>query len=366
MSDNIRDRLRDAVEFVDLESWLAQYTDVKNGGGFERRLETCPACGNNEYKLYVNVSTQVWICYVCDWGRYLSDVTVLMSDVSGRNLFDVRKELLSAVRPAPVGDLTIKLQEAFLSPKKVLPSFEIVEAQLPGDNCFTGVVGSRVLAYARSRGLTDDEIHLYKLRSALKLRRFTGPFLTFPCFYDGTAINWQGRKVAGDSEPKYVSWDNIANWLWPLDSVFLDSFSKCKWVVLVEGVFDAIGLWRIGVPALCTFGKKISDGQTSLLQKLNLTDVYLMWDADAAKTSPQKLARGARGMRGEIEQAAVKLQRIITTHIVDLSDPPEFSGVKKPDPGEILRCPEVAQWIQTRLSNGIAVNSSEFFQWRLS
>lgn len=101
MADNdIYQRLQEAAELLDLEGWLDQYVGIKHGGGHERRLEVCPKCGNDEYKLYVNVELRLWTCYVCGWGKFQRDISVLMAEVSGRSLFAIRKELLETVRPA--------------------------------------------------------------------------------------------------------------------------------------------------------------------------------------------------------------------------------------------------------------------------
>lgn len=369
------DKLLEALEDIDLQGWLEQYSDSKPGGGFERRFN-CPKCLNDEYKLYVNVSDKVWICYVCDWGRYLKDVTVLMSTMSGRTLFDVRKEVLQAVKPAPTGDLQSALMQAFFKPAPTVVESLSPAIVLPGSDTFNGITSQKVHRYALRRGLIEEEIVQYRLRAAMKLRGFTGPFCVTPVFYEGQPVNWQGRRVEGDFEPKYVSYDDISNWLWPIDDLFIAHLKANKRVILVEGTYDAAGMWRVGMPGEATFGKKISESQIQLLRKFGVTEVWLAWDADAARTSGKKLhtaldAKKKVGMRGEIEAAALRLKRHFTTKVVDLSDPPQFyyadgSLVKKPDPGEILRVPAIADWVQERLQKAMDVNSVEFFQWQLS
>lgn len=374
--DEINNRLVDALEDIDLQGWLEQYVDTKHGGGYERRLETCPKCGNNEYKVYVNVSDKVWLCYVCDWGRYLKDVTVLMSAVSGRTLFDVRKEVLQSVKPAPSGDLTEKLMDVFFKPPELKPQQSAVTIALPGADTFNGITSQKVYRYALSRGLTDEEIVQYRLRASLKLRGYKGPFCVTPVYFEGQAVNWQGRRVEGDFEPKYVSYDDISNWLWPIDDLFVAQLRATGRAILVEGTYDSAGMWRVGMPGQATFGKKISDAQIELLRRFGVREVWIAWDADASRTSDKKLhiALGAKkkvGMRGEIETAALRLRRHFSTKVVDLSNPPPFKFpdgrlVHKPDPGEILRVPDIALWVSERLSKAMDVNSVEFFQWQLS
>ena len=372
------DKLKDAIEFMDLGGWLETYVSTKPGGGSEVRLETCPNCMNAEYKLYVNTDSKVWLCYVCDWGRYQKDVTVLMSMVSGLNLFEVRKELLQSVKPAPVGDLGQLLMERFQHGTKPPPTLSPASGiELPGSDGWNGITSQKVWNYLISRGLSDDEIVMYRFRTALKLRGFTGPFAVSPVFYQDRAVNYQGRRIEGDFDPKYVSYDDIADWLWPIDSLQNSLLNRVHQAFLVEGVYDAAGMRRIGLPGLSTFGKKISERQIQLLIELGVREVYLCWDADASRTTDKRLHNALRdkksrvGLRGEIEQAALRLKRYFNTKVVDLSNPPPLvcpdgRPIKKPDPGEILRAPSVSDWMQTRLDKAMGVDSLEFFEWRLS
>lgn len=358
--------LRNAIDELDLESWLSDYTEVKDGGGHERRIRSCPKCLNDNFKLYVNISIKRWICYVCDWGKLINDPVVLMAEISGRTLFDIRKELLQTVIPAPVDSVTAKLQQIYNNVVTKIQNEYLALDDVPGDEFFTGPVGEHALAYAHFRGLQDDEINLYKLRSASRLRKFSGKFLVFPLWRGQQIFAWQGRST-GEAEPKYVSSDDIANWVWPLDDIFSNVVRERGETTLVEGVFDSGGLWRIGEPAHCTFGKKINAKQITLLKTMGVKKVRLCWDEDATRTSEKRLLRGlARGLRGETEQAALLLRRHFEVDVVDLSNQPKFEGVKKADPGEILRSAQVADWIRERLKSAMSVDSSEFQEWRLS
>jgi hypothetical protein len=357
-------KLRDILEDVDLESWLDQYASLKPGGQpSERVLETCPKCLNSNYKVYVNVERHLWICHVCDWGRH-GRLIDLMSEVSGKTALQIYKELAQTVTPAPASDFMARLQGAF-APIEADGPAPIEMVHIPGDADFSGIITTRVMNYAVRRGLSHADVQMYQLRAAVKLFRFTGPFLVFPVLNRGIPVAWQGRRAEGKSEPKYVSSDHIGNFLWPIDTQFSDRIAADRHVVLVEGVFDAIALWKMDVPALCTFGKKISEKQVVLLQQLGVKSVAIMWDADAAVTSMQKRMNGPRGLRGEIEFSALRLKRNFKVYVVDLSDPPEFDGVSKADPGEALCHPEIVVWLQERMATAIDVDSTQFFQWRL-
>lgn len=363
-------KLKEVIEQLDLEEWLERYVTLKIAPGEERRVETCPKCGNSNYKLYVNVESKRWICHVCEWGRHIGDVVELMAVLSDRTKFDVMKELAFSASPAPANDFIDRLMETFYKSTPINreqdSTIEVVKVETPGAASFSGFTSSRVLNYAYERGLTQEELDRFNLRVSAKLNKFIGPFLVFPVVFAGTPVAWQGRRINSKRNPKYVSSDAIADWVWPLGDEQLSQVKQHAKVTLVEGVFDALGLWRINTPAVCTFGKKISNKQVNLLKHLGVKSVNLMWDADAAVTSAERIRLGARKLRGEIESTALRLKNLFDVHIVDLSDQPDFAGLGKIDPGEILRTPEIVPWVEDRLASAVAVNSPAFFEWRLS
>ena len=338
-------KLDQAIEDLDLEAWIEDYDDIKSGGTHEIRVQNCPKCGNSKYKLYVNTEKQRWICYVCDWGRGLADVCSLLAAVSGRPKGSIQLELARSVRPAPKpDDFTQKLTEAFFPAEE--PPEQVQEAILPGDDNLTGVTGTRVRNYAYGRGLTDRDLDHYELRAASKLRKkYTGPFLVFPVFFGEIPVAWQGRRIS-DREPKYVSADDISDWLWPMP----DDFDSHELVILTEGVFDAMALLRYGFSACCTFGKKISNRQLAHLRRNRVIELAFAWDANAL---------------GDIEREARRAQGTFPkVSVVDLSRLNKV-GVANPDPGECLENEELSDWLCQCVRDRIDADSSDFYHWRL-
>lgn len=336
-------RLDQALEELDLEAWLEDHDEIKHGGGDEIRVKNCPKCGNDKFKLYVNIEKRAWICYRCDWGRHLGDVCQLMAAVSGRHVMDIRVELAKSVVPAPKGSEFESKLASMLNAKPIpVKPVTVTSVVLPGTASWGGITSGRVLEYARRRGLTDNEITRYELRCTTRLRAYQGPYLVFPVCYETTPVGWQGRHIA-DKEPRYVSSDDIADWLWPVEG------SVMSGVVLCEGVFDALGIRRLGWNGLCTFGKKISTRQVDLLRTLGVRDVTLAWDANAL---------------ADIERAALKLRATFEkVYVADLS---RKSGVAvEPDPGDTVQNPALKDWLHACLNERIDMDSDEFYQWRL-
>jgi hypothetical protein len=216
--------LREALEILDLEDWLSQYTDLKDGGGNERRIGSCPRCGDDRYKLYVNVELKRWLCYVCDWGRGVGDVVELMAEISGRHPTEIRIELAALVVPLPAGEINTQLSSIFTGEQNALEVEDFKEVPVPGDAKFSGLTTGGVYRYALRRGLTDEQIRGLDLRAALKLptkrSEVMGPWLVFPVRIAGRCVAWQGRRVNFDGDIKYLSSANIHDWLWPLEDAF--------------------------------------------------------------------------------------------------------------------------------------------------
>jgi len=351
----------EALENLDLETWLSEYVDLKTGGGSERRIGTCPECFADDYKLYVNVETRFWICYKCDWGRGKYDAVELMAAVSGRTPTDIRIELASMVVITPAGDLTTKLNDIFDLVGSADASFAIQEAPevvVPGAANFNGLSMQPVYNYAIGRGLTPQQIQYLGLQPAFKvptkpdpvtgtMREVKGPWLVFPVRIAGKPVAWQGRKLKKEDKLKYLSSEGIHDWLWPLDDTFFKVWRPGMPVVIVEGVFDALGLLRYGVPALCTFGKSISDKQVSLLHELFPDELILMWDADAKR---------------EIYRAADRLYTAFPkVSVVNTQHP---TG-KKIDAGDALKDPQVVPWLASTIQTRLNTRSQEFIQQKI-
>lgn len=336
---------------VDIYEWLSDYTKVIPTGRSDEVRIDCPECGDGDTKLYVNINKHLFHCKKCNFGEKVRDVSILLSSVSGKSVSAIHKELQNFVNPTDKANLTEKLKSVLFNDDVSLsPYMPVAAVELLGIATFKGIVGSAVGDYAASRGLSELDIQRLQLRAAYSIFKFIGPFLLFPIIYDDIPVCWQGRRTV-ESEPKYVSHDDIANWLWPLHGTYLTSIIHKRAVVLTEGVFDALGFWKIGIPALCTFGKKISEKQIKLLKDLGVFVIKIAWDADALP---------------EIEKAALRLRAMFNVHVVDLSVRPNNNSDDKIDPGSVLRDPSLENWLLDRLNSAIDVRDSSFFFWRLS
>lgn len=328
-------RLQDAIELLDLRGWLEQYTETKTASNEEFRVQDCPECGEAKWKLYINDSKKLWDCKHCGWGRGINDVCVLMAKVSGIHINSVKLELIQTTVPATRDDLYLTQLANRIKGKELEVENPLEIEDLPGDQKFEGVYGSKVWEYTLHRGLTKELVEKYQLRSAIKLRNKFGPWLVFPILYNDIPVAYQGRRCIGDAEPKYLSSDTIGQWLWPAQNV-TDS------LVLCEGVFDVLGFESVNIQSSCTFGNRIKRQQISLLKQNKVKKIYLAYDSDAWR----EMLKSIQAYRHQFHIYVVNIE----------------SKSGKIDPGMVLQGKEPKSVLIGALNSAISIEDPKFFQ----
>lgn len=329
------------LDTLDVEFWVRQHVDAKSIGD-ELQIANCPECGNAKGKLYLNVTKKVWICHVCEWGKGTRDFTQFMAKISRRSVADVRKELVLYNAPAtPAQDTTSFLDVLLKEPQE--QNDDVSSVQVPDDG-FQQL--PQVLVYVKDRGLTAQDVVAFNLRATRRVEtsrgsKIFGPFLVFPVRWGAQQVAWQGRRVT-DRVPKYVSSPRIKSWLWPFCDAFFDVYTGDS-LTLVEGVFDAIGCLRMGIPAMCTFGKSLSQQQQHLLRALKPKKLYFAWDMDAKN----QVVSAVKGMSALFDDVFV------------------VPCDKKLDFGDTLNSVDVRNELQDRFNCAVHVRSTDFLRWQL-
>ncbi|MCF6205376.1 MAG: toprim domain-containing protein [Sulfurovum sp.] len=338
--------LQEALEFADLQGMLEEYAELKYVGDDEVIVQTCPKCFNEKWKLYINTDKKVWFCQSCQWGKHNGDFCSLLAALSGKNKMVIIQEILRTVVPStPSGSYENALGEAIGS-KAAEEAFELEPIDLPGGKGLTGHLGSAAAKYLKSRGVLPEDVEKYELRLSMKLRNSKGPWAVFPVLYYGLPVACQGRKFLGKEFPKYMSTDKISNWMWPLDASNVEDIESQHRVVLVEGVFDALGFIKAGVPALCTFGKNLSRSQIKLLQAHKVVDLHLGYDADAV---------------GDMIKTADRLKHLFHVHVVEFKELEDFP---KADPGDVLAGKIPQQWLTESFNNSVDTKTDAYWEWK--
>jgi len=188
---------------------------------------------------------------------------------------------------------------------------------------FGGLSGSEFFAHLKQHDISQSlatQAGLLKYQGTALIPMFLGR-LVFPIRrFDGKVVAFGGRSfLEQDQEaPKYVN--THAYMLYEKRTNFYGLFEskaailKGQVPVLVEGYFDAMALWAIGVPALALCGTALSPQHSGILKRL-VSRLIICFDKDAA---------GFRALRASL---ALLWGKNISTSVITL---------EKKDPGEYL------------------------------
>lgn len=108
-------------------------------------------------------------------------------------------------------------------------------------------------------------------------------YLCIPVFQYGKLKFIEGRLLRDlPNQPKYFrrpAKASVNDCLFPLDKI-----KNTNYVILVEGIFDAINMWKLGYTnTLCIFGTtNFSKKKLDILDNMGVTKVDIMMDSDPA------------------------------------------------------------------------------------
>lgn len=317
---------------VDFEEHLSTLSETRIRGGKsgpQVLVRDCPLCGDDGWHLYVNARTGYWKCFKCSQsGSYLR----LGAAFSGIPVHEAARSLRGLPRRRAPGYSSLeKIKERLdaLTWDHLLPPPEI-DVPLPAEFLGCRVEGGwRVPRPVKKRGFRRSTLAEFGLGFCLlgKYRnRIVVPIVT------GTSHAFQSRAFTKGQDPKYLSPSVDMSrllfgepWLGPRE----------RFVVVVEGVFDALRLWEYGLPAVSTLGKTVSERQAVLIGE-RTEKVILFYDSDDD------------GIFGPVSEATRILSSVVRE--VKVAWPPEGK-----DPDECTR-DEVVQSIKDS-RNGADVSS---------
>ena len=140
-----------------------------------------------------------------------------------------------------------------------------------------------------ARGITDEMIARYGILYSIGNFEYDGRQIYyshrifFPIYSrKGEICGFQGRAIA-ESGAKYLTapWMNKSEVLYGCH----EYPTGVGHLLLVEGVMDKLGWHKVGLNAVASFGKSISDAQIEILLDINPDVLYLAYDRDALSKS---------------------------------------------------------------------------------
>lgn len=205
---------------------------TKQNGDWQQ-WEVCPFCGAKDWRFGVNTVTGAYKCFHASCGAKGRDGAYVVRDGKAR-----------AVAP----------EKCPIPPTRILQD-------------------ERALAYLEKRGVRPDD---WNIREGIGYL-YGRVVILFPtvCTSTGQVDYWQARSYLPQVQPKYK---NPVGQTYPL---FKALRAGAEEVVLVEGLFDAMALHRLGYSAAAIGSTHITTVGLEALQRLNPPSVTICLDFGA-------------------------------------------------------------------------------------
>ena len=289
-----------------LQSGQVIRTTLSNG---EYYCVCCPFCGDTRFRLWVNyqygeayaerlgrrTNTHMAVCYNEHCESQPGRLRQLEDLIFGQN-----KRFLPKLSLKPGKKVDASPYEP--------PGAIVSLADLPADHPAS--------AYLRSRNFDPQFLASEygvgvivtpppdKKRALLKNRIY------IPIKQNSQLMGWQARVVADAHGPKYFSGVKKSLALYNLDTAKTQPL-----VVVVEGVPS---VWRLGAPAVCTFGNTLSHWQlTTIATTWVDKPVVLMWDY-GDKLQNERIEKA-------VEELMARGLQVIPVFFPDKRDPADYT-----------------------------------------
>ncbi len=282
--------LADMMTSVDMEEWLGyegiDYRLTSGTRGQQLNVKTCPSCGKDSWKVYLNAETGLGNCFSgsCPKGTF--------------NKFSFIKEHLLNFddRPNVIQHIREFLREMGWRPKRDFTTaveMESEDLELPDHQLLP--INGKNLKYLSHRRV-DLEMCKYFNLGYVTSGYFKERVLIPIHDLDGGLVSFQARDITNKAERKYLFPRGFAS----TGRVLYNGHNawRKKHLLMVEGAFDVIGakiamsedpnLRRVGIVG--SFGISLSgdskysgDDQLSRfiqLKESGLETVTIMWDSE--------------------------------------------------------------------------------------
>ncbi|MGZ8953109.1 MAG: toprim domain-containing protein [Methylovulum sp.] len=294
----MKNDLRELLDAIDMETWLdsqgIKYKHTRGSSGEQLNLKTCPVCGGDVWKVYLNADSGLGNCFSGLCEARFNKYSFIKANLPGVSTADVMRHIRAM---AAEQGWRQKKQVKFTVDMGELKFPESVELPLDGKN----------LKYLTDRNISSDIASYFYLRYS-KHGSFTyhdgkgersqsyASRVIIPIYdLDGTLVSFQGRDTTGTAERKYLfppGYSSTGKYLFNGHNAL-----RARRVVICEGVFDVMAA-KIALDAsvplrdvvpIGSFGKHLSNGfgndqveQIIKLKKRGLREVTFMWDGEVS------------------------------------------------------------------------------------
>ena len=315
---------------------ISQYLPLEKVGSSYRAL--CPFHPEKTPSFYVSPQKNIWKCFGC--GKSGSAITFVMEyeglsfsealikiaekqgiklKFTGKDKFQENKkyyQLLELVSKFYQQQLrTSPKARKYLSDRNILPStidkFNI--GYSPEDDSF--------IKWIEKNNINKEDLVKIGVISSIESKKdkFSGRII-FPIKnLQGKIVGFGGRSIEPNKSPKYLN--SPETQIYKKSEILYglyeskDLIRELKEAILVEGYFDVISPYQIGIKnVVATLGTALSLKQTKMLKKF-VNKVYILYDSDEA------------GKKAAIRAAKMLLYQGIDVYYVNIEnkDPDELA-----------------------------------------
>ncbi len=321
---------------VPIDSYVSRFVPLKRAG--KSLIGLCPFHGEKTPSFHVNPSSGFFYCFGC---KASGDIFRFVMDYQKVD-FPKALEVLSEYSGIPIQERSGAWEEEERKKEQLLQCSQRANEYFVQN--LLSPQGKEALEYLHSRGLSEEDIKIHSIGYALpgfnnltrailrndqeiraaeslgllkRQEKSKEPYdffrnrIMFPVRdAKGRAIAFSGRILGNSEEAKYIN--SPGSLLYDKGKTFYnlhlasDSIRKTREAIVVEGVFDAIGLYRKGLESVVApLGTGFTEGHARILKNLCDT-VFLMMDSDSAGS--KGAFRAANSLRKE--QVEVKIAKI--------------------------------------------------------
>lgn len=294
--------LREVLERLDIEAYLdregIEYRETHGSRGAQLNVKTCPACGGDKWKVFINAESGLGNCFSGSCEAKFNKFSFIRAHAgldnkrTAAHIFQVVKEM--GWRPPRKSVVAVNTNAGVL---KIPHSLEIP-------------INGRNLAYLQNRGITIAVAQYFHLRYCHRgLFPYTNDYgdrkfqdfskrVIIPVFdLNGDLVSFQGRDITGEAEKKYLFPNGFASTGAHLFNGH--NVHNTERVLVGEGAFDVMAqkIAIDGDPDLRdvvpvgTFGKHLSFGSDESqlakfveLMRRGIKEVTIMWDGEIKAT----------------------------------------------------------------------------------
>lgn len=315
--EEIREKVLKGIDIVEV---ISEYLPLKKQGN--SYSTNCPFHPDDTPSLFVSPSRGIWKCFGCGKG---GDAIKFVAEIENISYGEALRKLASRVgieigdkkadRTSVALERLVKHYRENLLKHKEAKQYLLRERGLPPSVISEFEIGyadgNKAVEFAKKEGILEELERLGHIRKKFGYYDFLRNRVVIPIRdFKRKVVGFAGRLLKEDkNSPKYLHtpYFKKSEYLFGFNSESLQYAKEKGFVILVEGIFDAIRLHSLGFKnTFAVFGTELSETQIKILlwlrKKHGVDRVLLAFDNDDAgkraifKTLKKLFSKGFEGV----------------------------------------------------------------------